>query len=883
MGKAVKKEPIVSASEHFAREFQSVVASAFEFEKHESQGQRLLYIALERIFAFGEKIRCDMQAFEMFLVANERSLNKVTKANPYNALVELAFSATRSKSWRSELANVLLYASEVVEEEPFVEWLEKEGGISGRYAQAVQHFARPATGKAASLRSSRLASITRLLQQARIATEALPGVTLANGFHRSLLFSEGGETFLVHVSDEKDQKVIEKYLLEVAGNGAPNSHPLAGRSLYPLFRAVDLIAGTCVASNKGLQLIAIWNEVEDKRSVTKLRFLSDAYSFTNATVTLKTAMVELDGQGCLIFELPDAEIFRERFADDHLWRVETGDQDIAIVDDAKSPTRLKLHPLSNYGDAKLRQGKRLGRKTRHFVATCEGMKASASNLETAAKLLNLGRKDRLTDAVKPKRLKWLSKSRPEDTLEEPGEKVMLEVGVADIAAYSMLSYSFIRHTELVEPIDSQMELLLVDMASFWKTASAYGEDLSGYIADGEVQDAAFCIDHTFGDGDRFEYVSPMMLGISKSRTQVCEDFVLSSSPTPPIPPSGSKAAVSATSLKQDKSLIPVPAAPTTSASSSDSRPRNYALIEQNRRQKTFFPSIPSSSGRAFGAFITSFMPDDAELKAARQFNFEWQLEWWRRMTDIPVHVIASNWTDEDVAASMELDRLSEHGGGITRVGPRILIENRIDCLNQLYASDFDWGIIMDDDAVLMQAENHNSSYRLFAEMAVNGIFAYDGVDLFAPIYGRKAPFNDELNGPGNPYADNHVFKKSTDLKGSMIVVRNFVKAGKAPLLPDPNFRCHGEDTYLTLKAVSMGYSPMTSWNMALEELAGDSTFATTDDDRTEKMREGHERLVSEFGHLGLRMKPNSHALDKREFEKQSLGGKAKQVSVPKPR
>lgn len=36
------------------------------------------------------------------------------------------------------------------------------------------------------------------------------------------------------------------------------------------------------------------------------------------------------------------------------------------------------------------------------------------------------------------------------------------------------------------------------------------------------------------------------------------------------------------------------------------------------------------------------------------------------------------------------------------------------------------------------------------------------------------------------------------------------------------------------------------------------------------MREGHERLVSEFGHLGLRMKPNSHALDKREFEKQSL-------------
>ncbi len=168
-------------------------------------------------------------------------------------------------------------------------------------------------------------------------------------------------------------------------------------------------------------------------------------------------------------------------------------------------------------------------------------------------------------------------------------------------------------------------------------------------------------------------------------------------------------------------------------------------------------------------------------------------------------------------------------------------------------------------------------------MAANGISAYDGVDLFAPIYGRKAPFNDELNGLGNPYADNHVFKKNTDLKGSMIVVRNFAKEGKALLLPDPNFRCHGEDTYLTLKAVSMGYSPMTSWNMVLEELSGESTFAATDDDRTEKMREGHERLVAEFGHLGLRMKPNSHALDKQPFEKQFLTGNSKQVSVPKPR
>src|SRR5690606_41036168 len=112
----------------------------------------------------------------------------------------------------------------------------------------------------------------------------------------------------------------------------------------------------------------------------------------------------------------------------------------------------------------------------------------------------------------------------------------------------------------------------------------------------------------------------------------------------------------------------------------NSRPRNYALIEKNRRTKTTFPAIPSASGRAFGAFITSFLPDDAEHRADRRFDFEWQLEWWRRMTNIPVHVVASNWTDEEIAASKELGLLAEHGGGITRVGPRLLLENRIDCL-----------------------------------------------------------------------------------------------------------------------------------------------------------------------------------------------------------
>lgn len=836
MGKAVKKEPIVSALEQYENQFQTVLDAANDFENHDLQGQKLLYVALEKLFAFGEEIRHDIQAFEKFLDDHDKTLNKVTRENPYNALIELAF-AKRSKSWRSEISNVLRLASDVNVPESLSHWLEVGGGISGRYEEAVNHFARPAATKAQKLRSSRLDMIATELKQTRIVTTALPGVTLANGFHRSLLFSEGGQTFLVHVRDEDDQKIIDKYLLEIAGNRNPDEHPLAGRPLYPLFRAIDLIVGTCKPSNSGkLQLIAIWNETTDNAQVTKLRFLSDAYSFTNATVTLAHALPELDGKGQLVLELSDAETFRQFFQHDCQWRVSDEDQRISLVDDARSQARLTLRPVANYLDKNLRQGAKLGQRTRHFQATCTGMNASASNLDMATALFKKANAAQLAADPTPKRLQWLSSG------------TVLEAGFTSTQGYSGLSYPFLDFVAPAAAIDPQMELSLADIAAFWKTACAYGEDLAGHIADSDVADAAFCIDHTFVGGDRFEYVSPMVLGVSMTRTQVCENFAAASVPPPVF---------------------------------SVSRFRDHKLVEANRRKKTNFPAVPSSSGRAFGAFITSYLPDTAEHRSDRKFDFEWQLEWWRRMTDIPVHVIASNWTDDEIAKSKELGRLADHGGGITRIGPRILIENRIDCLKQLYESNFDWGIIMNDDAVLMQAENHNSSYRLFAEMATNGKDAYNGVDVFAPIYGRKVPFNGELNGPGNPYAANHVFKKNTDLKGSMIVVRNFAKDGRPLLLPDPSFRYHGEDTYLVLQAISLGYSTMTSWNMVLEELSGESTFADSDNDRTEKMREGHELLVEKFGQLGLCMKTGSHSLDKKGFETRWWGSKPKNVVVPK--
>lgn len=870
MGLAVKKQPMRDRN-YYDAQFATIRSAASDFERNETQTENLLHVALAKIFEFGESIRQNPQAFESFLSGQGKTCNKVTKANPYNALVDLAFSGQRSKSWRSQMSNVLALAAETIGRQQFVDWLVSNGGVTGCYALAVKHFARPATSKAENLRTIRLNAISEELKRAPIVKSALPGVSLPDGFHRSMLFSQGGQTFLVDIREDDSDATIEKYLLEAMGDRTVTTHPLADKPLFSLYRAIDLISGTCKPSSAGqLQCIAIWNDDAEGRVVTKLRFFSDAYSFTNATVTLAHALPELDGKGQVILDLTDAETFRQQFQQDPEWTISRGNGALLLADNAKSPTRLALSPVSNYADRKLRQGRKLGLRTRHFDMSLDAMQRDSKNLDIAMTLLQKANTQRAMPISRPKRFQWLLNGKH------------VELGFERTSGMMNTNYPSVAFKAKTTTVP-QNELLLADVQAVWNSFLAYGEDIGGYIAHGEVEDAAFCIDHTFVNGDTIEYNAPLIIGRKLDPTQICEPFVPATVPVPPspeTPPQKSKG-----STRSGKPVGQPQTGTVNKASarqSAVSLPRNYALVEKNRRAKTNFPATPSSSGRAFGAFITSYLPDDPAHRADRKFDFEWQLEWWRRMTDIPVHVVASNWTDAEIGASTELGLLGQHGGGITRVGPRILIENRIDCLQQLYASDFNWGIIMDDDAVLMQAENHNSSYRLFSEMTLNGNTAYEGVDVFAPIYGRKTPFNKKLNAEGNPYAANHVFQKSTDLKGSMIVVRNFVKEGRAPLLPDPDFRCHGEDTYLVLQAVSLGYATMTCWNMVLEELSGESTFASGDDDRTDMMRDGHEQLVSKFGPLGLRMKAGSHSLDKREFEARCWGDKKKQLSVSKP-
>jgi hypothetical protein len=224
--------------------------------------------------------------------------------------------------------------------------------------------------------------------------------------------------------------------------------------------------------------------------------------------------------------------------------------------------------------------------------------------------------------------------------------------------------------------------------------------------------------------------------------------------------------------------------------------------------------------------------------------------------------------------------------------PQPLVVNRTKCLENFYDSDHRWGIMLDDDAVLSDDEHHNSSWRMFAEMAVNE-HDYAGVDVFFPINGAKAAWQKDVNGLENveqtingetvtvaefKYPDNaerhrlnHVFTTNTDLKGSMFVVRNFRKEGRPEVLPDASYTLHGEDTYFGLPEARI--EAMREGNLRLVEM-----FAGK---RLRMKREGDPSFRSKGKDAG-EVKVRDHLLYKDDFILECLGEAPKTLEVAKP-
>src|SRR5690606_17993224 len=66
------------------------------------------------------------------------------------------------------------------------------------------------------------------------------------------------------------------------------------------------------------------------------------------------------------------------------------------------------------------------------------------------------------------------------------------------------------------------DFAIADIQRLCETLTAYREDVRGYFADCDVKDAAFCVSHSFLNGDRVEYRSPLVIGVAMDRTEICD-------------------------------------------------------------------------------------------------------------------------------------------------------------------------------------------------------------------------------------------------------------------------------------------------------------------------------------------------------------------------
>ncbi|WLS09727.1 hypothetical protein Q9314_08185 [Shinella sumterensis] len=497
MASPVKKSSSTSAIAQFEIEFEKIKNAADDFNAYELGGNDLLYAALDQIFSFGEDIRKRHAVFEHFLKQRKVKLNKVTRENPYNALVELTFGGLKSKSWRSEISNVLAYASDRIGNAPFLDWI-KDGGVKGRYEEAVEYFRVKKGRKTNNLRSAQLAEITEKLKRAPITPTAIPGMpVLSEGFHRSLVYSDGTNTFLVDIKGEETPADVEKYLLDLARKRGTSTHPLKDRPLFNLYRAVDLIAGTCSAATKGkANFIRFRNIMVDGQTTTVLDYVSDAYSFTHAAVTLAGPIAAFGENGTFLLELADAEAFIADFPSDPIWSIGMDNDAVVLADDSTVKRTITLFPISRESTEVLRQGKALINPSRAFTAPVTEMAQALASLPhfTRGKAL-------------PRTLSWdiedkkMQLSSPDNLL---------------------LRLDFLHPFSAVEPLFGVREMLTSDLIALLKSVTPYGEDLVGNVADSDVQDAAFCIDHKWTDGDRFHLVSPFVISQNLDTAEVCE-------------------------------------------------------------------------------------------------------------------------------------------------------------------------------------------------------------------------------------------------------------------------------------------------------------------------------------------------------------------------
>lgn len=819
------------------QKFAPIRAHAHHAADLEKIAKQELNAVLGEIYDFGIELRKDPVAAEAFIVASGEKYAAWAKSNIFIPLVKIAFKGSSAdKTTYSQRSTALDIATrEKPKTDQAKDWFEEHGGYAGVYKKFDK---QPISGGSGSTNPFSFGGLAKPLFELERAVRLLRDLTLP---------------VTVRLPGEDRARPTRAFVI---GN------------------------------------------VEGDRCRVEVVGHERGYSFPCGHAMLAAPIHGL-GDGVFVLTDEEAERFAHAFA-----KEDAGWQTAATADVATftSPSGVTINAVafSQYPDAPylVCATEQLRNRSPTLTLTHQAMDAFINGVQTNPPSPNVfGWHDTVQRAhAKQSKLletKWtlaqrrrtylsggpdvpLKATNPAiplpDKLNLTSDHTGVSVGFheADLpfyaAASNLVSHLFSASTLI--PIRDERWLDLEDADRLCRALLPLGVNAQAMFVDVDQPQGALCVVAAFDD-DELLCVLPLIHTAGGDRVGVCEPFAAwPTQPQPAIAPSTSPPAL----------------LPASSSAAPASVPASAAL-------PIVTPSLPVSISslvkKQFGAFITSFRSPDEIVWKARRDIFRQQLEWWIEHTDIPLHLRLSGWTGAEVEAFDKdtaglLSKFVALDGSYSVAPSSPLIANRIACLEQFYRSSYDWGIMMDDDAVLEIKYDEGRGLNFFAEMAMNGPLEYNEVDIFFPYWDQKPPRHPRTFWNQADYDRNHIFHKDPDLKGSMFIMRNFRKEGKPEVFPDKNYTIHGEDTLLATEAIARGYTVMKCANICLLEFKGPSYF---EEGREKNMREAHVRIAKMYEQYGLRMlKPDDlskKTLCRKEFYKRCWKG-PRGKTVPKP-
>lgn len=487
--------------------FLAVEQAAREYEQHHARSTELLRSALAELYGFGEALRLQVaepgrSLIGEFVSSRGVPWNLSTQRNPYIALVNMTFAPSASS--RSQYAAVLAYASSCgVVPTDLGDWL-RQGGIKGRYAEAVRHFASPRKQRHSQERDSRLKAARQLLSdRAHSEAVALPeGVSADEGFVTLIAKIGGdGKAAIIDVIGEADE--VEPVLLRYAPIKATGKSSLAEEPLGRLFRAVDLVVGcTPDKPDNHARHVLVLNSLERGRPVCRIEAVSEAYTYAWAGMTLSGHLDGLPRGIPYILDSRDAAFLRREFPNYAEWVIVPCD--VPRIDAAGLSSALPLLPLETDGTYRVSR-----------PAEAHHKPVSVAHGEQVALLQFLADRRVEHDRLNAKRKE--QRNFP-STLKLQSDAHRLQVSLPKMPNIAAAFGSSSPDRDL-----SDRDLSIEDVKRALAAISPYETSLDGSFVDLEVDDAALCLQAHFGD-DLFSVVLPTKSGTSYN--QSCADLAL---------------------------------------------------------------------------------------------------------------------------------------------------------------------------------------------------------------------------------------------------------------------------------------------------------------------------------------------------------------------